>query len=164
MRPTAGVTRYLGIDPGLASTGWGVLDPNGAVVACGTVKTPPGPEGPRLVTIAAELERVLAQHEVGEAALEELFMGANRTSVIGVAQARGVIVLTLERCGVPCFQYKPAQVKAAITGYGAAGKQQIARMLAAQGVRDRLDEHAADAVAIALCHSRARRLRMLTAT
>lgn len=151
---------YLGIDPGLASTGWGVLDAAGQVVACGTIRTPPGPDGPRLVRIAAELERVLARHAVTEAALEEIFMGANRTSVIGVAQARGVIALTLERCGVPCFAYKPAQVKAAVTGYGAAGKAQIARMLALQGVRDKLDDHAADAIGLALCHSRARRLRL----
>lgn len=150
----------LGIDPGLASTGWGVLDAEGRVAACGTIKTPPGADGPRLVQIAAELERILAQHRVEEAALEELFMGRNATSVIGVAQARGVIALTLERCGVPCFAYKPATVKATITGYGAAGKAQVARMLAFQGVRQKVDDHAADAIAIALCHSRSRRLRI----
>jgi len=87
-------------------------------------------------------------------------MGRNATSVIGVAQARGVVSLTLERCGVACFAYKPAAVKASITGYGAAGKAQIARMLAVQGVAGRVDEHAADAIAIAICHSRARRLRL----
>ena len=151
---------YLGIDPGLASTGWGVLDAAGQVAACGTIRTPPGADGPRLVQIAAELERVLAQHPVAEAALEELFMGRNRTSVIGVAPARGVVVLTLERCGVACFEYKPSQVKAAVTGYGAADKAQVARMLALQGVRQKVDDHAADAIALALCHSRARRLRI----
>lgn len=150
----------LGVDPGLASTGWGVLDAAERVVACGTIRTPPGPDGPRLVRIASELERVLARYSVSEAALEELFMGANRTSVIGVAQARGVIALTIERCGVTCFAYKPAQVKAAVTGYGAAGKAQVARMLALQGLGEKVDDHAADAVAIALCHSRARRLHM----
>lgn len=151
---------YLGVDPGLASTGWAVLDAEGRVVDCGTIRTAPGPDGPRLVLIAAELERVLGRHPVREAALEELFMGANRTSVIGVAQARGVIALTLARVGVDCFAYKPSQVKAAVTGYGAAGKAQIARMLALQGVSQRVDDHAADAIAIALCHSRARRLRI----
>ncbi len=153
---------FLGVDPGLASTGWGVIDAQGRVVACGTIKTAPGPDGPRLVRIAAELERVLGRYGVAEAALEELFMGRNATSVIGVAQARGVVALTLERCGVPCFAYKPATVKSVITGFGAAGKAQMARMLAAQGVKERLDDHAADAIAIALCHSRARRLRILT--
>lgn len=151
---------YLGIDPGLAATGWGVLDAQGHVVACGTIKTPPGPDGPRLVRIAAELERILARNPVAEAALEELFMGRNATSVIGVAQARGVVALTLERCGVPCFAYKPASVKASITGYGAAGKAQMARMLAVQGLRAHIDDHAADAIAIALCHSRSRRMRI----
>ena len=154
---------YLGIDPGLASTGWGVLDAQGRVVACGTIRTPPGPDGPRLVRIAAELERILAQHRVEEAALEELFMGRNATSVIGVAQARGVVALTLERCGVACFAYKPATVKANVTGYGAAGKAQMARMLAVQGVSQKIDDHAADAIAIALCHSRSRRLRIAAA-
>ena len=151
---------YLGVDPGLAATGWGVLDAEGRVAACGTIRTPPGPDGPRLSHIASELERVLAAHRVAEAAVEELFMGANRTSVIGVAQARGVVMLTLERCGVACFEYKPAQVKSTITGYGAAGKDQVARMLALQGVKAKVDDHAADAIAIAICHSRARRLRM----
>jgi crossover junction endodeoxyribonuclease RuvC len=151
---------YLGIDPGLASTGWGVLDVHGRVVACGTIRTAPGADGPRLVQIAAELERILARHRVAEAALEELFMGRNATSVIGVAQARGVIALTLERCGVACFAYTPAAVKANVTGYGAAGKAQVARMLAVQGITEKVDDHAADAIAIALCHSRSRRLRI----
>ena len=160
MPGSAGVGFLLGIDPGLASTGWGVLDPAGRVVACGTIKTPPGPEGPRLVAIAAELERVLAQHAVAEAALEELFMGSNRTSVIGVAQARGVALLALERAGIPVFEYKPATVKANLTGYGSAGKAQMARMLSVQGFQARVDDHAADAIAIAICHSRSRPMRL----
>ncbi len=160
MPTAAGVGLYLGIDPGLASTGWGVLDPAGRVVACGTIKTPPGPDGPRLLAVSSALERVLESHPVSEAALEELFMGANRTSVIGVAQARGVVLLALERAGVPVFEYKPAVVKSNLTGYGSAGKAQMARMLAVQGVRERIDDHAADAIAIAICHSRSRRLRL----
>jgi crossover junction endodeoxyribonuclease RuvC len=163
MSAPAGVGLYLGIDPGLASTGWGVLDPTGRVVACGTVKTAPGPDGPRLLAITCEIERVIGSYRIAEGALEELFMGANRTSVIGVAQARGIVLLALERAGVPVFEYKPATVKATITGYGAASKQQMARMLAAQGVKARLDDHAADAIAIAICHSRSRRLRLAEA-
>ena len=95
MPQTAGVALYLGIDPGLASTGWGLLDPAQKVLACGTIRTAPGPDGPRLSAIVTALENVLADHLVAEAALEELFMGKNRTSVIGVAQARGVILLAL---------------------------------------------------------------------
>ncbi len=87
-------------------------------------------------------------------------MGRNRTSVIGVAQARGVILCELQRAGVPTYEYKPAQVKSVVTGYGAADKAQVARMLSAQGVFGEMDDHAADAIAIALCHSRSRRLLM----
>ena len=149
----------LGIDPGLASTGYAVLDGNSRVLGYGCVKTVPGPVGARLLQISGELRALVAAHQVGEAALEELFMGRNRTSVIAVAQARGAILATLEAAGVPAFEYKPAQVKSVVTGYGAAGKGQIARMLAAQlHTAERIDEHAADAVAIGLCHLRSRRL------
>ena len=153
----------LGIDPGLASTGYGLLADD-RVVGCGTIHTPPGPAGPRLLAIVRELEALLKVHPIQEAALEELFMGRNRTSVIGVAQARGAILAALEGAGVPTFEYKPAQVKAVLTGYGMAGKQQMARMLGAQVKTSGLvmDDHAADAIAIAVCHSRSRRLRIAT--
>lgn len=152
----------LGIDPGLAATGWGLLDESGQATACGTVKTAPGPAGPRLLHLVTELRAVLAAHRVGEAALEELFMGRNATSAIGVAQARGAILVTLTAAGVPVYEYKPSQVKASLTGYGMADKAQMSRMLALQ-VRTsaRLDEHAADALAVALCHARSRRLRTI---
>lgn len=152
----------LGIDPGLASTGYGLLGEETRVVACGTIKTPPGNAGPRLLSIVQALEALLQKHDVGEAALEELFMGSNRTSVIGVAQARGAIVLTLARAGIPTFEYKPATVKSILTGYGMAGKAQMGRMLGAHvntaGLA--IDDHAADAIAIAVCHARSRRLRI----
>ncbi|HEY4027412.1 MAG TPA: crossover junction endodeoxyribonuclease RuvC [Candidatus Dormibacteraeota bacterium] len=156
------MTLLLGIDPGLAATGWGVLDQSGRAAACGTVKTAPGSAGPRLLHIVTELRAILAAHPVGEVALEELFMGRNATSVIGVAQARGAVLVTLAAAGLPVFEYKPSQVKASLTGYGMAGKAQMARMLALQ-VRagERLDDHAADALAIALCHARSRRLRSI---
>lgn len=152
----------LGIDPGLAATGWGLLDESGRAAACGTVKTAPGSAGPRLLHIVSELRAILAAHRVGEAALEELFVGRNTTSVIGVAQARGAVLVTLAAAGVPVYEYKPSQVKASLTGYGMADKTQMTRMLALQ-VRTgaRLDEHAADALAIALCHARSRRLRTI---
>jgi crossover junction endodeoxyribonuclease RuvC len=156
------VTLLLGIDPGLAATGWGLLDESGHAAACGTVKTAPGPAGPRLLHLVTELSAVLAAHAVGEAALEELFMGRNATSAIGVAQARGAILVTLTAAGVPVYEYKPSQVKASLTGYGMADKAQMSRMLALQ-VRTgaRLDEHSADALAVALCHARSRRLRTI---
>src|SRR5438874_8668359 len=152
MPHAAGVALYLGIDPGLACTGWGVLDPTQRVLASGTIRTAPGPDGPRLSAIVTTLEHVLADHPVAEAALEKLFMGKNRTSVIGVAQARGVVLLALERTSIPCFQYKPTTVKSVLTGYGAASKEQMTRMLALQvGGAGKVDDHAVDAIAIAVC-------------
>ena len=131
-----------------------------ACTACGTVITIPAREtGPRLVAITSHLRALLAEHRPAEASLEELFMGRNATSAIGVAQARGAILAVLEECGVPVFEYKPSQVKIILTGYGKADKTQIARMLQAQVKlpEGKLDEHARDAIAIAVCHMRSRR-------
>ena len=151
----------LGIDPGLASTGYAVLGDDSHVVVCGTIKTDPGwAPGARLIAIADAVERIASEHGLREAALEELFMGQNRTSFLGVAQARGVILATLERAAVTVSEYKPSLVKSVVTGYGAADKKQIARMLGAQvKLAEPADDHALDAVAIALCHLRSRRLR-----
>jgi crossover junction endodeoxyribonuclease RuvC len=152
----------LGVDPGLASTGYGLLAADQSVVGWGTFRTRPGPAGPRLLDLVRQVEALLAANPVDEAAMEEIFMGRNRTSVIGVAQARGAILATLEAHGVVTHEYKPSQVKSVVTGYGMAGKQQMARMLSAQvETLGRPDEHAVDALAIALCHARSRRLRMV---
>jgi crossover junction endodeoxyribonuclease RuvC len=135
-----------------------LAEPN-QVVACETVVTIPGREGPRLVAITEHLRRLIEEHRPSEASIEELFMGRNASSAIGVAQARGAILAVLEECHLPVFEYKPAQVKLLLTGYGKADKQQIARMLAAQvKLPDgKLDDHARDAIAIAVCHARSRR-------
>ena len=85
-------------------------------------------------------------------------MGRNASSAIGVAQARGAILAALAAADIPVHEYKPAHIKATLTGYGMAGKAQMARMLALQGVKHKMDDHAADAVAIAICHARSRRL------
>ena len=155
----------LGVDPGLASTGYAVVREPGEVLACGTVRTPAGSRaGARLLQVRRELEAVLDAHPVDEAALEELFMGSNRTSAIGVAQARGVVLALLEERGIPAAEYKPSQVKLVVSGYGNADKAQLARMLAAQ-VRDLPagSDHAFDAIAIAICHARSRRLNLAAA-
>ena len=160
MGPAAGL--ILGIDPGLASTGYGLVENGSRVVACGTIRTAPGPAGARLLAIASQVEALISVHRVREAALEELFLGRNRTSAIGVAEARGAILMTLERAGVAAHEYKPSQVKSVLTGYGAARKEQMARMLRAQ-VEDAsgpMDDHAVDALAIAICHARSRGLRI----
>lgn len=157
--PSASDGLILGVDPGLAGTGFAILAEPNHVVACSTVVTIPGRDGARLLTITNHLRDLIAQHPPAEASIEELFMGRNATSAVGVAQARGAILNVLEEVGVPVFEYKPSQVKVILTGYGNAGKAQIARMLGAQlKLPDgRLDDHGRDAIAIALCHARSRR-------
>jgi crossover junction endodeoxyribonuclease RuvC len=149
----------LGIDPGLAGTGFALFAEPNLVLSCSTVVTIPGRDGARLLTITNHLRALIAEHPPAEASIEELFMGRNATSAVGVAQARGAILAVLEECGVPVFEYKPSQVKVILTGYGNADKTQIGRMLAAQVKmpEGKLDDHARDAVAIALCHARSRR-------
>src|SRR5262249_60287997 len=102
----------LGIDPGLAATGWGTLDREGKVAACGTIRTSPGPAGVRLLHIVCELRAVLAAHPIQEAALEELFVGRNATSAIGGAQARGANRATLAGAELPRYESTPAPARA----------------------------------------------------
>ena len=149
----------LGVDPGLAGTGFALLAEPNLVLECSTVVTIPGRDGARLLTITNHLRALLAGNPPGEASIEELFMGRNATSAVGVAQARGAILNVLEECGVPVFEYKPSQVKVILTGYGNADKSQIGRMLKAQVKmpEGKVDDHARDAIAIALCHARSRR-------
>ena len=150
----------LGIDPGLAGTGFALLSGSSLVLSCSTLVTSPGRDGVRLLAITRHLRDLLAANPPSEASLEELFMGRNTSSAIGVAQARGAILMVLEECGVPVFEYKPSQVKMVLTGYGNADKAQIARMLGAQVKvpEGRVDAHAMDAIAIAVCHARSRKL------
>lgn len=153
----------LGVDPGLANTGWAVVDGRLQVVASGTIRTNPGPPVPRLVHLLAELRKVLATYPVQEAALEELFLGRNASSAIGVAQARGAVLVALGEAGLEVHEYKPNHVKSVITGYGMAGKTQMGRMLGLQlADLSGRDHHAVDAVAIAICHARTRRVTKAT--
>jgi len=161
----------LGVDPGLANTGWALLRDGRTIVDWGTIRTPPGETALRLVELVRALRDAIASYPVREAALEELFMGKNATSAIAVAQARGAILAALGAAGVVIHEYTPAQVKVVLTGYGAAPKQQVMRMMAAQvddpdatrPDRPTISDHAADAAAIAICHARSRRLRGLGA-
>lgn len=156
----------LGVDPGLAGTGFALLAEPNLVLSCSTVVTIPGRDGARLLTIANHLRAILADNPPAEASIEELFMGRNATSAVGVAQARGAILTVLEELGIPVYEYKPSQVKVILTGYGNADKGQIGRMLAAQVKmpEGKLDDHARDAIAIAVCHARSRRFTRAAAT
>ena len=150
----------LGIDPGYAIVGFGILqsERNGqSLLACGAINTPAGLQlSKRLLQIANDLEELIIQFKPDAVAVEKLYFGNNVTTGIGVAQARGVILMTAERHGLPIYEYDPSQVKIAVVGYGKADKHQVMemtkRLLKLKSVPK--PDDAADAVAIALCHAR----------
>ena len=150
----------LGIDPGFAIVGFGLVETAGGkqrLVQCGAITTPAGEPLPtRLVQIADDMDLLLDQFRPDAMAIEELFFNNNITTGIGVAQARGVLLLAAERRQVPIYEYSPSQVKQAVVGYGKAEKRQVMdmtkRLLGLKHVPK--PDDAADAVAIALCHAR----------
>jgi crossover junction endodeoxyribonuclease RuvC len=148
----------LGIDPGLASTGYGVVARRGRRLVAldgGVIKTPAGLQiERRLATIAARIRELLAEHECETVALEELYFGQNARSAFAVGHARGVSMLVAGERGVPCFSYTPQQVKAAVCGHGRADKGQVARMVQSLLALPCApsEDHASDALAVALCH------------
>lgn len=152
--------RILGIDPGVATIGFGLIDADRASVRLlqyGVITTPPGiPLSSRLNQISQDMSQLLAQFKPEEVGIEELFFSKNITTGIAVAHGRGVILLEVERAGVPVYEYTPMQVKQAVAGYGGADKRQVmlmtARLLKMKNV-PRPDD-AADALAIAICHGR----------
>jgi len=156
----------LGIDPGFAIVGFGVLrsEPgHQELLACGAVNTPAGEPLPaRLLQIEEDLLQLFETFRPDVMAIEELYFTNNITTGIGVAQARGVILCAAQRAGVPIFEYSPSEVKLAVTGYGKAEKRQVMdmtkRLLKLKSVI-RPDD-AADAVAIALCHARSNTSRL----
>ncbi len=151
----------LGIDPGVATIGFGLVRverQKNTLVEYGVITTPPGiPLSSRLLQIFNDMEELIRQFHPDEMAVEELFFSKNITTGIAVAHGRGVILLAAEKLGVPVFEYTPMQVKQAVVGYGAAEKKQV--MLMTQrllGMKQipRPDD-AADALALAICHGRA---------
>lgn len=158
----------LGIDPGLATLGYGVLrkDGRGNVSAedYGVVLTPKEERLPtRLAILEEGIQKVLEKYKPDEVAVEELFFSKNVTTGIAVAHARGVALLTCVKFCGRLFEYTPMQIKQALTGYGKADKKQIqlvtANLLHLKGI-PRPDD-AADALAVALCHSFTSRLSSL---
>lgn len=152
--------RILGIDPGVATIGFGLVEAQRSAVRLlqyGVITTPAGlPLSVRLHQISQDMSQLLEQLKPEEAAVEELFFSKNITTGIAVAHGRGVILLELERAGVPVYEYTPMQVKQAVAGYGGADKRQvmlmIQRLLKMKNI-PRPDD-AADALAIAICHGR----------
>ena len=150
----------LGIDPGYAIVGFGLVEANRGkyrLTACGAINTTAGVRLPaRLWQIAVDLEDLIGQFHPDVMAIEELFFNQNVTTGIGVAQARGVILMTAEKLGLPVCEYNPSQVKQAVVGYGKAEKRQVmdmTRLLLNLNSVPNPDD-AADAVAVALCHAR----------
>ncbi len=148
----------LGVDPGLANTGYGVVAHRGGrpvALDGGVIETASGlPAERRLAEIHTGIDALLAEHEPAAVALEELYFGANARSAFAVGQARGVVMLAAGQRGVPCAGYTPQQVKGAVCGSGRAGKEQVARMVGALlGLHEPpRPDHAADALAVAICH------------
>ncbi len=150
----------LGVDPGYAIVGFGLLSAERdrqQLLRCGTINTQAGiPMAQRLLRIAEDMQVLITKFNPDVMAVEELYFNQNITTGIGVAQARGVIIVTAARLGVPIAEYNPSQVKQAVAGYGKAEKQQVMemtkRLLRLPAVPK--PDDAADAVAIALCHAR----------
>lgn len=149
----------MGIDPGIANTGFGIVRVAGSGMTAidgGVIDTPSdlAPER-RLARIHDALAELLAWHEPAALALEELYFGKNVRSAIGVGQARGVAMLAAAKRGVPCFDYTPQVVKMAVCGTGSAAKGQVQRMVASllRLPRPPASDHAADALAVAICHA-----------
>lgn len=157
----------LGIDPGTATTGYGVVDYRSGkekLITYGTINTPAGMKMHlRLCIINQEIDRLIAEYKPDAVAVEEIFYHKNSKTVITVAQSRGVALMTAASAGVEVAEYTPLQVKQSVVGYGNAEKKQVQimvqKILSMQQI-PRPDD-AADALAIAICHIHSYRLGAL---
>ena len=152
--------RILGLDPGIATVGFGIVDTvksRQKLITCGVITTPAHtPLTSRLDQIYTDLEELIRVYHPDVMSIEELFFNTNITTGIAVAQGRGVILLCAFRSGLTIYEYTPLQVKQAVVGYGRAEKKQVQdmvkRILNLPAVPK--PDDAADAVALALCHAR----------
>ena len=155
----------LGIDPGTANTGYGVVVARGPKLGAldgGTIDTTAGvPLEQRLVHIHARVQELIAEHQPEAVAIEQIYFGQNVRTALAVGQARGAVLLAAGQSGVPCFSYTPQQIKQAVCGSGAAAKEQVQRMVGALLALAELPkpDHAADALAVAICHANGAPLR-----
>lgn len=156
----------LGIDPGLANTGWGVVEHTGSRLCCiayGCIDTPataPLPE--RLSAIHDQLRVVVSRYRPAECAVESVFFSTNAKTAFLTGQARGAAILATADMGAGLGEYGPGEIKMAVTGNGSADKRQMQYMVRTiLGLNEDPDpEHAADALAAAICHAHARKARM----
>jgi crossover junction endodeoxyribonuclease RuvC len=158
------MTLALGIDPGTATTGYGLvrIDPDGSLIPVqyGVILTPKEASAPaRLVILYDQLRDLLNEYKPEVAAVEKLFFSRNVTTAIAVGQARGVVMLCLQQSGIEAFEYTPNEVKQAVAGYGSAEKRQVQEMVRALLGLDSIPkpDDAADALAIAITHLNTKR-------
>lgn len=158
----------LGIDPGTATTGFGLvrenLDGGLAVVDYGVILTPAGlSQEKRLLLLYKRLMEIMLLHRPDCGAVEKLFFSRNVTTAISVGQARGVILLAMAQQGLPVGEYTPMEIKQAVTGYGGAEKLQVQIMIQSILELEELPrpDDAADALAVAVCHLQSYRMRAL---
>ena len=156
----------LGIDPGLAIVGYGVIEyksPTFSTLAHGAILTPAKTKvEDRLISIYNELDSLIKMYKPDAVAIEELFFNTNQKTVISVAEARGCILLVCKMNGVPIFEYTPLQVKQSVVGYGRADKKQVismVKLLLKLEKAPKLDD-TCDALAIAICHANCSNSRM----
>lgn len=148
----------MGIDPGLSTTGYGIVDSAGAwprLVSCGVIRTQPEAKiEERLVELFEDLRGILEEHRPVELGIEEVYTNRNLDTAIAVGRAAGVTLLAAGLFGIPTYEYSPSQVKLAVTGYGRATKKQVRYMVTKRLGLDGISGPAdgADALAIALCH------------
>ena len=149
----------LGIDPGLANTGWGVIETRGSLArarAYGCIHTEADePLHERLGRICNELSEAIGRYEPASVAIEDIFFGQNTRSAILTAHARGAALVACSQCGVEVASYTPMQIKQAVVGTGAADKRQVMYMVKNVLALDHEPhpDHAADALAAAVCHA-----------
>jgi crossover junction endodeoxyribonuclease RuvC len=151
--------RVLGIDPGTAACGYGIVHVSGARITAichGWWRTSPRePPEARLLTIFEGVQELIVLHAPDAVALEESYVGADARIALSVGQARGAVLVAASSAGLACAEYAPARVKQAVCGYGRADKQQVGKMVKAILGLDEVPHpnHAADALAVAICHA-----------
>jgi crossover junction endodeoxyribonuclease RuvC len=155
----------LGVDPGLALTGWALIEGGGGRLTlreAGCWHTPANQDqGPRLLTLLNKFEELIATQTPDAVSLERLYFSRNVSTVMAVSQARGVLVCATAKAGLALHEYTPGQVKQSVTGNGAASKPQVARMvrlILGPGVPPGPDD-ITDACAVGICHQHAAGLR-----
>ena len=161
------IMKILGIDPGMAIVGYSVVEANGdnfQLITSGSIQTNKNTsEASRLYEIFQDISVIIEKYQPDVASVEKLFYFRNQTTIIPVAQARGVIIMALEKYSIPTYEYTPMEVKQVLTGFGRADKKQVEQMVKIVLKNDNLPklDDTIDSIAIAICHTR-KNLELIT--